>query len=57
MPVIQSNGQRYGKSISFQWSRKLAANDKVKMKVYTNKIYCNDYYRTYFHGYLVKADE
>ena len=51
--AIQSDGQ----SISFQWSKKLAANDKVKMRVVTGKIYCADNYRTYFHGYLVKADE
>ena len=58
MPVIQSTiGQNGHESITFQWSRKLATGDKVKMKVTANKIYCNNHYRTYFHGYLVKADE
>ena len=61
MPVMQVVTEQDSKSnyhfISFQWSRKLEAGDKAKISIDSNKIRCSNYYRTYFRGYLVKADE
>ena len=59
-PLIQSYveaSKTYHYPINFQWMRKLQSGDKAKMRVVSQKMYADNASRTYFHGYLIKADE
>ena len=59
-PLIQDHeGGRGSNSylVNFQWSKKLQIGDRVKLRAYNNVLYTQINYQTYFHGYLVKADE
>ena len=59
-PLIQNHeGGRDGASylVNFQWSKKLQNGDKVKLRPVNSNLYTNNSCQTYFHGYLVKAEE
>ena len=61
-PIIQEFQDHEGSFpntylINFQWSKKLQIDDKVTLRPVNHNLYTNNPYQTYFHGYLVKAEE
>ena len=43
--------------VNYNWSKKLKIGDKLKIRVIANKLSVSSAFRTYFRGYLVKAEQ